>query len=125
MHFVKVFKDWEPRQIEQSVDHESLSDDTVLGCSIGHPSEVILILIQEISQITSSITESKWIYRTKSSSRFNISYILYYIIQPLRSVLDTTAVPFQAVVHKSARISFHIVLRKARNISPKLEISLT
>lgn len=73
MHFVKAFKDWEPGHIEQSVDHESLSDDTVLGCSTGHPSEVILILIQEISQITSSITESKWLYRTKSSFHFNIS----------------------------------------------------
>lgn len=78
MHFIKAFKDWEPGHIEQSVDHESLSDDTVLGCCTGHPSEVILILIQEISQITSSITESKWIYRTKSSSRFNISYIISY-----------------------------------------------
>uniref|UniRef100_K3YP63 BEACH domain-containing protein B n=1 Tax=Setaria italica TaxID=4555 RepID=K3YP63_SETIT len=58
MHFIKAFKDWEPGHIEQSVDQESLSDDTVLGCSTGHPSEVILILIQEISQITSSITET-------------------------------------------------------------------
>jgi hypothetical protein len=74
MHFIKAFKDWEPGHIEQSVDHESLSDDTVLGCFTGHPSEVILILIQEISQITSSITESKWMYRTKS----NISYIISY-----------------------------------------------
>ena len=70
MHFVKAFKDWEPGHIKQSVDQESLPDDTVLGCSTGHPSEVILILIQEISQITSSVTESKWIYPTNNSSRF-------------------------------------------------------
>lgn len=105
MHFVKVFKDWEPGHSEQSVHQESLSDDTVLGCSTGHPSEVILILIQEISQITSSITESKWIYRTKSTSHF-----LYYIMQLLRFVPDTTAVPFQAAIHKSIRLSLHIVL---------------
>jgi len=70
MHFVKAFKDWEPGHIKQSVDQESLPDDTVLGCSTGHPSEVILILIQEISQITSSVTESKWIYPTINSPRF-------------------------------------------------------
>ncbi|CAD6251786.1 unnamed protein product [Miscanthus lutarioriparius] len=72
MHFIKAFKDWEPGHIEQSVDHESLSDDTVLGCSTGHPSEVILILIQEISQITSSITESS----SCPESSANISELL-------------------------------------------------
>jgi hypothetical protein len=44
------------------VDQEFGSDETVVGCSYGHPSEVILILIQEISLITSTITESKWPY---------------------------------------------------------------
>ncbi|KAL6629117.1 hypothetical protein ACP70R_028882 [Stipagrostis hirtigluma subsp. patula] len=58
LHFVKVFKDWEPGHSEQSLDPESVSVDTVLGCSTGHPSEVILILVQEIPQITSSISES-------------------------------------------------------------------
>ncbi|XP_023157987.1 BEACH domain-containing protein B isoform X1 [Zea mays] len=72
MHFVKAFKDWEPGYIEQSIDHESLSDDTILGCSTGHPSEVILILIQEISQITSSITESS----SCPESSANISELL-------------------------------------------------
>ncbi|KAG0531834.1 hypothetical protein BDA96_04G056200 [Sorghum bicolor] len=72
MHFIKAFKDWEPGHIEQSVDHESLSDDTVLGCFTGHPSEVILILIQEISQITSSITESS----SCPESSANISELL-------------------------------------------------
>ncbi|PUZ74193.1 hypothetical protein GQ55_1G045900 [Panicum hallii var. hallii] len=72
MHFAKAFKDWEPGHIKQSVDQESLSDDTVLGCSTGHPSEVILILIQEISQITSSITESS----SCPESSTNISELL-------------------------------------------------
>uniref|UniRef100_J3L9U4 BEACH domain-containing protein n=2 Tax=Oryza brachyantha TaxID=4533 RepID=J3L9U4_ORYBR len=57
MHFIQTFKEWEPYYIAQSVDQESLSDDMVLGCSSGHPSEVILILVQEVSQITSFITE--------------------------------------------------------------------
>ncbi|RLM79604.1 BEACH domain-containing protein B [Panicum miliaceum] len=72
MHFAKAFKDWEPGHIKQSVDQESLSDDTVLGCSTGHPSKVILILIQEISQITSSITESS----SCPESSTNISELL-------------------------------------------------
>ncbi|WVZ77791.1 hypothetical protein U9M48_025613 [Paspalum notatum var. saurae] len=72
MHFVKAFKDWEPGHIERSFDQESLSDDTVLGCSTGHPSEVILILVQEISQITSSITESS----SYPESSANISELL-------------------------------------------------
>uniref|UniRef100_A0A0D9VCI8 BEACH domain-containing protein B n=1 Tax=Leersia perrieri TaxID=77586 RepID=A0A0D9VCI8_9ORYZ len=58
MHFIQAFKEWEPHYIEQSADQESISDDTVVGCSSGHPSEVILILVQEVSQITSFITES-------------------------------------------------------------------
>jgi len=107
MHFVKAFKDWEPGHIKQSVDQESLSDDTVLGCSTGHPSEVILILIQEISQITSSVTESKWIYPTNNSSRF-----WNYIIELLKFAPNTTAAPFEAAIHMSVRISLHIFLTK-------------
>lgn len=56
-HFIQAFKHWEPIPIEQSFYRESVSDDTVLGCSGGHPSEVILILVQEISQLTSFVAE--------------------------------------------------------------------
>ncbi|XP_024315441.1 BEACH domain-containing protein B [Brachypodium distachyon] len=58
LQFVQTFRDWGPYHIEQLVDQELGSDETVVGCSHGHPSEVILILIQEISLITSTITES-------------------------------------------------------------------
>ncbi|XBI45636.1 hypothetical protein VPH35_110081 [Triticum aestivum] len=58
LHFIQAFKDWEPHHIDQSVDRRSVSDDTVIGCSGGHPSEVILILVQEISHLTSFVTES-------------------------------------------------------------------
>ncbi|CAM0946806.1 unnamed protein product [Alopecurus aequalis] len=57
LHFIQAFKDWKPHHIDQSVDRESASDETVLGCSAGHPSEVILILVQEIPQLTSFVTE--------------------------------------------------------------------
>lgn len=62
LQFVETFRDWGPHQIEQLVDEESGNNETVVGCSSGHPSEVILILIQEISLITSTFTESKWLY---------------------------------------------------------------
>ncbi|XP_044956208.1 BEACH domain-containing protein B-like isoform X2 [Hordeum vulgare subsp. vulgare] len=53
-----MIRDWGPYHIEELVDQELGSDETVVGCSYGHPSEVILILIQEISLITSTITDS-------------------------------------------------------------------
>lgn len=59
LQFVETFRDWGPQPIEQLDDQELGSDKTVVGCSCGHPSEVILILIQEISLITSTIVESK------------------------------------------------------------------
>ncbi|CAL4966889.1 unnamed protein product [Urochloa decumbens] len=58
LQFVETFKDWGPQLIEQLVGQELGSDETIVGCSRGHPSEVILILIQEISLITSTIVES-------------------------------------------------------------------
>ncbi|XP_040380752.1 BEACH domain-containing protein B-like isoform X2 [Oryza brachyantha] len=58
LQFVQTFRDWGPYHIMQLVDQELGSDETVVGCSHGHPSEVILILIQEMSIITSTITES-------------------------------------------------------------------
>jgi hypothetical protein len=61
LQFVETFRDWGPRPIEQLVDQESGSNGTAVGCCCGHPSEVILILIQEISLIASTIVESKWI----------------------------------------------------------------
>uniref|UniRef100_A0ACD6ACN4 Uncharacterized protein n=1 Tax=Avena sativa TaxID=4498 RepID=A0ACD6ACN4_AVESA len=58
LKFLQTFRDWGPRHTDQLVDQELGSDEVVVGCSYGHPSEVILILIQEISLITSIITES-------------------------------------------------------------------
>ncbi|XP_039844468.1 uncharacterized protein LOC120704225 isoform X3 [Panicum virgatum] len=58
LQFVETFRDWGPHTIEQLVGQELGSDATIAGCSCGHPSEVILILIQEISLITSTIVES-------------------------------------------------------------------
>ncbi|CAD6338666.1 unnamed protein product [Miscanthus lutarioriparius] len=58
LQFVETFRDWGPHPIEQLVDQELGNNETIVGCSCGHPSEVILILIQEISLITSTFTQS-------------------------------------------------------------------
>uniref|UniRef100_A0A0D9WT98 Plastocyanin-like domain-containing protein n=1 Tax=Leersia perrieri TaxID=77586 RepID=A0A0D9WT98_9ORYZ len=58
LQFVQTFRDWGPYHVMQFVDQELGSDETVVGCSHGHPSEIILILIQEISIIASIIAES-------------------------------------------------------------------
>uniref|UniRef100_A0A0E0GD51 Neurobeachin alpha-solenoid region domain-containing protein n=1 Tax=Oryza nivara TaxID=4536 RepID=A0A0E0GD51_ORYNI len=58
LQFVQTFRDWGPYHNIHLVDQEQGSDETVVGCSHGHPSEVILILIQEMSIITSTIAES-------------------------------------------------------------------
>ncbi|KAL6873753.1 hypothetical protein ACP4OV_013835 [Aristida adscensionis] len=57
LQFIQTFRDWGPQPIEQLVGQELGSNETVVGCYCGHPSEVILILIQEISLITSTIAE--------------------------------------------------------------------
>lgn len=58
LHFIQTYKNWEPVGGGQlPADRASGSEDIILGCSVGHPSEVILILIQEIARITSLVTE--------------------------------------------------------------------
>ncbi|KAK1275121.1 hypothetical protein QJS04_geneDACA005725 [Acorus gramineus] len=68
MHFIRTYKNWEPVcsvQSDQtpsssffSLEHGS-SEDVVVGCSSGHPAEIIYILIQEIARITALVTDRK------------------------------------------------------------------
>jgi hypothetical protein len=60
--FAQTFRDWEPHPVDPSSDQEVGSNETVIGCSCGHPPEIIPILIHEISLITTTLTESKWLY---------------------------------------------------------------
>jgi WD40 repeat protein len=53
--FIIVYKNWEPVNLVQSPDSDSSSD--VIGCSSGHPAEVITMLIDEVTQLTTLITE--------------------------------------------------------------------
>ncbi|MQL69016.1 hypothetical protein Taro_001293 [Colocasia esculenta] len=87
MQFIQTYKNWEP-------DKDSLSDSmpthpsseyasgfqgVVIGCSAGHPSEVILILIQELTRITALITDMNS-SSTDSSADLSFSIEGLYIL---------------------------------------------
>lgn len=67
--FLVVYKNWEPvsqGQFSEAAstpiqpqEFISCSDNLVVGCSAGHPAEVISTLTQEIATLTSLITECK------------------------------------------------------------------
>ncbi|XP_038988519.1 LOW QUALITY PROTEIN: BEACH domain-containing protein B-like [Phoenix dactylifera] len=58
LHFIQTYKNWEPVHGGQlPAEQASGSEEIILGCSTGHPSEVILILIQQIARISSLVTE--------------------------------------------------------------------
>ncbi|GFY85906.1 hypothetical protein Acr_04g0006440 [Actinidia rufa] len=64
--FLIIYKSWEPIQPGQfaevalsaaaAADHIHVND-IVVGCSTGHPAEIILTLIEEITHITALVTE--------------------------------------------------------------------
>lgn len=67
--FIDVYKNWEPVGCGQlpeasstndpSADYLLRIDDIVVGCSAGHPAEIILILIEEVTKLTAVVTECK------------------------------------------------------------------
>ncbi|XP_068657011.1 BEACH domain-containing protein B [Aristolochia californica] len=69
MHFLHVYKNWQPVDFELasvggsskfSGSSASLGiEDVIVGCSAGHPAEVIIFLIREITRITVLVAESQ------------------------------------------------------------------
>ncbi|MBA0765156.1 hypothetical protein Gotri_014405, partial [Gossypium trilobum] len=61
--FLTVFKNWEPDNGGQLPEAASIAEystrvnDIVVGCSAGHPAEIILTLIEEIGQLTTLVSE--------------------------------------------------------------------
>ncbi|CAJ1974035.1 unnamed protein product [Sphenostylis stenocarpa] len=60
--FVIVFKDWEPVNSgillePASVESLSSADDVVVGCSAGHPVDVIRVLAEEVTQLISLVSD--------------------------------------------------------------------
>ncbi|KAK4792509.1 hypothetical protein SAY86_022944 [Trapa natans] len=76
--FLSIYQKWEPVNFgelleattsnEQMSDHTTCSVNTVIGCSAGHPPEVISTFIQELGQLSAMITEfgSGTVQSTKS-----------------------------------------------------------
>ncbi|OMO50809.1 hypothetical protein CCACVL1_30251 [Corchorus capsularis] len=70
--FLTVFKNWEPvnsgqlpeaaSTTLQPAEYSTSVNDVVVGCSAGHPSEIILALTEEIAQLTTLVSECKLIY---------------------------------------------------------------
>lgn len=74
--FLDVHNKWEPiitgecteetLSTVSNVEHFFQSGDTVVGCFVGHPTEFIVALINEIAQMISIVTECK-LYLSLSS----------------------------------------------------------
>lgn len=59
LHFIQTYNNWEPRNHGILTEREIGTEDSIAGCSFGHPSEVMLILVQELTHITSLVSDSK------------------------------------------------------------------
>lgn len=68
--FLVVYQNWEPVNEGQSpedavnslaVGNSEHSGQVVVGCSAGHPAEIIQVLIEEVTRITSMVMECKFI----------------------------------------------------------------
>ncbi|KAJ4757798.1 BEACH domain-containing protein B [Rhynchospora pubera] len=57
LHFIQTYNNWEPRNHGVLTEREAGNEDTIAGCSFGHPSEVMLILVQELTRITSLVSD--------------------------------------------------------------------
>ncbi|XP_027772213.1 BEACH domain-containing protein B isoform X3 [Solanum pennellii] len=63
--FLIVYRDWQPINPLQSPEDHSFvqpvdsqhSGDVVVGCSFGHPSEIIAVLIEEVAQMITLVNE--------------------------------------------------------------------
>ena len=77
--FLVVYKNWEPVNYGQLSEDASTTiqpeefmsySNVVVGCSAGHPAEIISILTEEIITLTSLVTECKLNYMCCISDYF-------------------------------------------------------
>lgn len=87
--FAVVYKNWKPINFGAFPENAptslqtteiSTSDHTVVGCSSGHPSEIILKLIEEVKQLTSVVVECKPINLQHFESASEISLFLLLLL---------------------------------------------
>lgn len=84
--FIVVYKNWKPinsgwlsedaSTSVQTIENSSTLDHTVVGCSSGHPSEIILKLTEEVKQLTSVVVECKLIFLHHFEDASDISLFL-------------------------------------------------
>ncbi|XP_060199082.1 BEACH domain-containing protein B [Lycium barbarum] len=63
--FLIVYRDWQPiSPLQSAEDHASVQPvdsqhfgDVVVGCSFGHPTEIIVILVEEVAQMIALVNE--------------------------------------------------------------------
>jgi len=70
--FQIVYKNWEPAYTDQfpevgppaasPAEYLERTNDIVVGCTTGHPAEIILTLTEEITHITALVAECKLVF---------------------------------------------------------------
>ncbi|CAL5383977.1 unnamed protein product [Camellia sinensis] len=59
--FLIIYKNWEPAYpdqfAEEALPSASTADDIVVGCCTGHPSEISLTFIEEVTRVTTLVNE--------------------------------------------------------------------
>ncbi|KAJ9567814.1 hypothetical protein OSB04_003780 [Centaurea solstitialis] len=69
--FLVIYKNWEPfdsdcsSAVALSGENSQHPDEVIIGCSAAHPAEIIVVLIEEVTHITTMVTE--YISGTSSS----------------------------------------------------------
>ncbi|KAD4386161.1 hypothetical protein E3N88_26330 [Mikania micrantha] len=73
--FLVIYKNWEPFDSDNSIEGASSADpswedsqnidEVIIGCLAAHPAEIIVVLVEEVTHITSLVTE--YISGTSSS----------------------------------------------------------
>ncbi|KAL5705340.1 hypothetical protein ACHQM5_023655 [Ranunculus cassubicifolius] len=95
--FLIVYNNWEPVHAGQlpesgsfAGEHPSGVNDIIVGCSAGHPAEVILVLTQEIADLTALVSELHT-NSTESTTDLQEASLILGIVEGF-SILDALAI---------------------------------
>ncbi|KAH6788519.1 binding protein [Perilla frutescens var. frutescens] len=93
--FLTVFRDWKPFNLGKSpeeslaalpVKHTQNVGDVVVGCNFGHPAEVILMLIGEVTHITRLLTDKSFVDQGSITASLNIPSESWMVLDALTVV---------------------------------------
>ncbi|XP_076899562.1 BEACH domain-containing protein B isoform X2 [Bidens hawaiensis] len=78
--FLVTYKNWEPFDLDDSSGEDSQNpDEVIIGCSAAHPAEIIVVLVEEVTHITSMVTE----YISGTSSSLSITSEAFALLSSL------------------------------------------